>query len=262
MAGCGAAHAQVNRDIEHARAFGKIHAQEKDVAPAAVGQVHAHGRGLAQDGVERLGGAALQQLATDAQRIVGGMAGAEHPLIAAHGAHAAAHLVGQRLEPQRAIAGGQGAGDGGARSGGGLRREKDVDGLLESPLQQMGVAGERDGGADRSGGMARHMKAMDGIEEEQGAYPLVEVIARAAEAVERRALGQQFIERGAAADGIERAVAFVGIGGGDNPGQPAHRPLSCAADISRVASSSSTCASTSARSRPASASASWALSRP
>ena len=45
----GAAHGQIDGDVEHARAFGEIHAEEEDVAPAAVGQVHADGRGFAQD---------------------------------------------------------------------------------------------------------------------------------------------------------------------------------------------------------------------
>ena len=56
-----------------------------------------------------------EQLGAEAQRIIGRMAGAEHPLVAAHGAHAAAHLVGQRLEAERAVGGGQRAGDRGAR---------------------------------------------------------------------------------------------------------------------------------------------------
>ena len=47
-----AAHAQVDRDVEHARSFGEVHAQEEDVAPAAVGEIHAHRRRLAQDGEE------------------------------------------------------------------------------------------------------------------------------------------------------------------------------------------------------------------
>ena len=39
-----------------------------------------------------------------------GMPDAEHPLVAAHRADAAAHLVGQGLKPQLVIGGGQGAG--------------------------------------------------------------------------------------------------------------------------------------------------------
>ena len=35
--GVAAMHAQVNGDVQHPRAFGKIHAQEENVAPAASG---------------------------------------------------------------------------------------------------------------------------------------------------------------------------------------------------------------------------------
>ena len=90
------------------------------------------------------------------------MAGAEHPLVAADGAHAAADLVGERLEAQAAVGGGQGAGDGGARPVGGLRGEEDVDGLFEAALQQVGIAGEgnrrsRSGRGSRGGMWKRWM---------------------------------------------------------------------------------------------------------
>ena len=71
-----------------------------------------------------------------------GMAGAEHPLIAAHRAHAAAHLVGERLEAERAVTGGQRAGNGGAWPGGSLRGEEDIDRFFEAALQQVSVARE------------------------------------------------------------------------------------------------------------------------
>ena len=87
-------------------------------------------------------GAAVEKFGAEAQRVVGGMSGAEHPLVAAHAAHAAAHLVGQRLEGERAVAGGQRAGDGGAGSALGLRGQEDIDGLFEAALEQVGVSGE------------------------------------------------------------------------------------------------------------------------
>ena len=40
---------EIDRDVQDPRALGKVHAEEEDVAPAAVRQVHADGRGLAQD---------------------------------------------------------------------------------------------------------------------------------------------------------------------------------------------------------------------
>ena len=74
--------------------------EEEDVAPRAVREVHAHRRALAQDRESVPSRRALQQLAADAQRLIGGMADAEHPLVAAHRAHAAAHLIGERLESE------------------------------------------------------------------------------------------------------------------------------------------------------------------
>ena len=175
--------------------------------------------GVGSRRIGKSGSAALrsQQLGADAQRIIGGMADAEHPLVAAHGAHAAAHLVGQGLEAERVVGGGQGAGDRGARPARAPAREEDVDRLLEPALQQMRCS-RRTGCSARAAasGLAREVEAVDGVEEEQRAHALVEVVAGAAEAVERVALGQQLFERGIAADGIERAVAFVGIAGGDD----------------------------------------------
>ena len=171
----GAAHAEIDGDVQHPRAFGKIHPQEEDVAPSAVRQVHAHGRGFAQNRKQRIGLPSRQQLRTDAQRIVGGMAGAEHPLVAAHGAHAAPHLVGQRLEAQRAICGGQRARDGRPRPARSLGRQEDVQRLLETALQQIGVSRERYQAAPRARipHPRRNMKTMDGVEKEQGADALV-----------------------------------------------------------------------------------------
>ena len=46
--GVAPVHRQVDRDVEDARAFGEVHPQEEDVAPAAVREVHAHGRGFVE----------------------------------------------------------------------------------------------------------------------------------------------------------------------------------------------------------------------
>ena len=56
-----AMHAQVDGDVQHPRAFGEIHAQKEDVAPAAVGQVHAHWRGLSQQGEKTVAERAAQR---------------------------------------------------------------------------------------------------------------------------------------------------------------------------------------------------------
>ena len=79
--------------------------------------------------------------------MIGRVAHAEHPLVAAHRAHAAADLVGQRLKRQPVIGRRQGAGDGVAGAFGLLHRQEMVNGLLEPALEQMLVAFERDEGA-------------------------------------------------------------------------------------------------------------------
>ena len=58
-------------------------------------------------------------------------------------------------------------------------------------------------------GAQRQVEAVDRVEEEQRADALVEVVAGAAEAVERLALGEQLFERQLAAQRVERAVALL-----------------------------------------------------
>ena len=118
-------------------------------------QVHAHRRGLAQDReTAPIGRGAPEQLRAEAQRLIGGVADAEHPLVAAHRAHAAAHLVGQGLEAEAVVGRGQGAGDGVARAVRGLRAARKTSiASSKRRLQQVGVAVERDepgGGAGRA----------------------------------------------------------------------------------------------------------------
>ena len=47
------AHAEVDGDVQHPGALREVHAQEENVAPAAVGQVHPHRRRLVEDGEQR-----------------------------------------------------------------------------------------------------------------------------------------------------------------------------------------------------------------
>src|ERR1051326_2569971 len=213
-------------------------------------QIHPNGRGLSQYRERRC---AFEQLAPDAQRVVIGMAGAEHPLVAADAAHAAAHLIGKRLEGERAITGGERARDGRARAAPVERGEEGIERFLEAALQQVGVAVERDQRARIGARPQRNMKAVNGVEEEQGAYALVEVVAGAAETIELAAGFEQLVERRAAAQRFERGVA-VGAGG-DDVDEAAHRWLP-------PASNSTSCESTCARSGPLSASAVCATSSP
>ena len=81
----------------------------------------------------------------------------------------------------------------------GLRGQEEIDGLFEAPLQQIGVAGEGNRRGRSGGGTQGNVEAVDGVEEEQRAHAFVEVVAGAAEAVERLALGEQLVERQVAA---------------------------------------------------------------
>ena len=137
--GIAAMHRQIDGDVEDARAFREVHPQEEDVAPAAVREVHADGRGFVEDGEQPFGGA-LQQLAAHAQRVIHRMAGAEHPLVAAHGTHAAAHLIGQGLEAQAVVGFGERAGDGVGGAVGRLQGQEAVDGFFEAALEEVRVA--------------------------------------------------------------------------------------------------------------------------
>ena len=102
-AGIAAVHAQIDGDVEHPRALREIHAEEEDVAPAAVRQVHPDRGALAQDRMRCVAAAGAQQLGPDAQRLVERVAEAEHPGVAPRGPDRVAHLVGERLEPERVI---------------------------------------------------------------------------------------------------------------------------------------------------------------
>ena len=91
-----------------------------------------------------VGGMGLQEFGPQAQGLVGGVAHAEHPLVAADRADTAAHLVGQRLEGQAMIGGRQGAGDGVAGASGLLHGQEMVNGLFKPSAEQVFVAGKRD----------------------------------------------------------------------------------------------------------------------
>ena len=198
-----AAHAQVDGNVEHAGAFGKVHPQKENIAPPAMAQVHADRRGLAQDREEIVRGRACEEFGANAQWGVLRMRGAEHPLIAAHGAHAAPHLVGKRLKTQRAIAGGERAGKGLTGPRGGLGGEEDIERFFKPALQQVGVTGEGNQRTRGREGARGDVKAMDGVQEKQRTHALVEVVAAAPEAVERLAFPQQFFRCGGAAKRVQ-----------------------------------------------------------
>ncbi len=130
-----------------------------------------------------------EQLGPKAQRLVGGMAHAEHPLVAAHRAHAPTHLIGEGLESESMIRRGEGAGKSVARALARLGSQEVVDGFLEAAPEQVLIALERDEAGGVGSGVVRvpeflgKVKAVDGIEEEQRAHSFVKIAAAATELV-------------------------------------------------------------------------------
>jgi len=92
------------------------------------------------------------------------MARAEHPLVAAHRAHAAAHLVGQGLEAQRPVARASALGDGGARPVGGLSRQENVDGSSKRRFKRLTLTRKGNWRAHPRLPPQGNLKAVDGIQ--------------------------------------------------------------------------------------------------
>src|SRR5262249_55666693 len=78
------------------------------------------------------------------------------------------------------------------------------------------VAREGDLAQPRQRGPGGQVKAVNGVEKEQGADALVKVVRLAAEALQVGALGQQVLQRGGPAPGVQRLVTHGGVAGGDN----------------------------------------------
>ncbi len=132
------------------------------------------------------------------------MTGAEHPLIAANGAHRPAHLVGKRLEAQAVVRLGERAGECVRGTAALLGDEKELDRLLESTAQEVYIAVE---GNPTRPGHATHAErggkreTVDRVQEEERAHALVQVVAGAAEALETGGFGEQMGRGGAGAEG-------------------------------------------------------------
>ena len=152
-----------------------------------MGEVHANGSSFTKDGESGIAG---EKFGAEAERIVGSVTGAEHPLVAAHGAHTAAHLVGERLKSDALIYRRQRAGNSVARPGSFLDGEKLLQRLLETALQQMLGAFERNHAARARRQFAGQMKPVNRVKKKQRADALVKIISAAAESVEFRAGGE------------------------------------------------------------------------
>ena len=257
--GVAAAHTQVDRGVDDARPLGAVHAKKEDVAPGAVRQVHADGGALAQDGVGIAGTGSAEQFGAQAQRLVGGVAQAEHPAVATDLADAAPYLIGQGLKGQGAVRRRQGAGQGVARAPRRLLRQEQLHGLVVAAHQQPAMPLERHPPAGRQVGTRRQVVAVDRGEEKEGADALVQVGGLRAEALQVGTLVEQFAQARPAAEALDGDVAHGRVRRGDDRPQsvahgeclPFHAPR-----WPRDASNSRSCARTCSRSTPPSARAS------
>jgi hypothetical protein len=150
---------EVDGDVDDAGSLREVHAEEEDVRPSGVGQVHADGGAFAEDGEEVV--VLFQEFGTNAEGVIGGVAHAEHPLVAADGADGAADLVGEGLEGELVVGGGEGGGDaiGGAVLF--LDVEEGVDGFFEVASEEAFVTSEGDGAGGFGGEYFREVEAVD-----------------------------------------------------------------------------------------------------
>ena len=79
--------------------------------------------------------------------------------------------------------------------------------FFEPAAQQISVAIERHKSANGQTRLARQMETMDVVEEEQGAYALVQVVAVPPESIQSSALLQEVTQRRRVAVSVHRTVA-------------------------------------------------------
>ena len=130
-----------------------------------------------------------QHLGTKAQWRVVGVSGSEHPLITPHRADTSAHLIGKGLKTQGAIARGQRAGNGDARTLRRLLRQEYIKCLIEAALEKIDIAPERNSRPRSGPSPYENVKAVYRVQEEECTHSLVQIVAGAAETVERLAFG-------------------------------------------------------------------------
>ena len=252
--GIRTANREIHRDIQYAGAFREIHSEEEDVAPAAMSKIHADRSAFAkhrEDSIHR-----ARQSPHHLQRVVGGMAGARHPLIAANGAHAAPDLRGQGLEGEPVIGGSERAGGRCVHA----FREKQVDRLIKAAVENLLESREADWAPIRHAIPKRKVEAVNGVKEKLRANPFVEIAALAPEPVERSRFGDEVRQRSRHAERIEGTITYRRRRRRDDVDEFTHAVA--VASMALTASNSSNCASTSCRSRPASARAICAVRSP
>ena len=183
--GIAAVDTEVDRNVEDLGSLGKIHAKEENVGPRGVAEVHAHGGLFAQDGIRRVRAGALQQLTAQVQRIVERVAGAEHPLVAAHLPDGFLHLLRQGFEGKTVVGRRQGAAQGIGRAMRVAVGEIDGDGFLEPPGERELVAFVGNEPEAVGGEMRRQEITVDGLKEKNGPHAVVEIRGRLAVVFER-----------------------------------------------------------------------------
>ena len=137
-----ATHGQIDRSVNHPRAFGKVHPEEKDVAPTAVRKVHSHCRSLSQNRIRSRHIIKLQQRFLNTKRNIRRVARAKHPLVPSHCSNTAANLIRQCLKRQVMIRLRQRAGQSNRRTIRSLRRQKPINGFREAATKQVLVSTE------------------------------------------------------------------------------------------------------------------------
>ena len=142
-----------------------------------------------------------EELGTDAEGMVGGVAHAEHPLVPANGADRFADLVGKSLEGELVVGGGEGRGDAIRRALLVLDGEEGVDGFFKLATEEVLISFEGDRARGIGGEFFGEVKTIDRLKEKDGANAVVEVVRLATEGIELLALGEE-------GGGVERSTGF------------------------------------------------------
>ncbi len=214
--------AEVDRDVQDPGSFGIVHPEEEDIGPGRVREVEPDRRALDQDREKAVVGGSLQQARVDPDRMLRDLTDPEHPAVPPGAPDRSADLVGERLVGDPLVDLGQGAED---RAVGTVvleRGSERCDGLLEPPLHQVGETFERDHPAGREVGRVLEPVAVDRVQEDRGADPLVEVPRVAAERLEVVASLEDVGGREAGEEILDRAVADARLGAGDGLDQRIH----------------------------------------
>ena len=103
------------------------------------------------------------------------MAEAEDPRVAPRGPHSVPHLVGEGLETERMVGGGERAGQGLVGALRVLRAEKPADRLLETPLQHAGETIIGHAAGAREIRLRRQMVAMNRREKKQSPDAAIQI---------------------------------------------------------------------------------------